>query len=266
MEPEFCRCRIQMRAYTFYPGREEFVSVNSRFAEWVCVVPESGAFRYQVEAADGAEEAGQASLGDVVFAAPRGRFERHVVRAPLVYHVLQWSFLSEAGEVREDAWRAGKWPVRDTARLMSSLWVLRPLLGRSDGRSARRRENLLEDVLHLCWEGREQPQVLDALMQEAARLLRERAGEPLAMSEIARSVGLGPVQFTRRFRAAIGQNPIEFLTQARLELAQRLLIETPASLNEIAARCGWSSGAYLSSVFEKRLQTTPGRFRKSHRV
>ena len=75
-----------------------------------------------------------------------------------------------------------------------------------------------------------------------------------------------PALFTRRFRAAHGVNPIAYLTAARLENAQRLLIETTLSLDEIAARCGWASGAYLSSVFNKQLLTTPGKFRGARRV
>lgn len=86
------------------------------------------------------------------------------------------------------------------------------------------------------------------------------------MSEVSRAVGLGAVQFTRRFRAAFGQNPIQFLTQVRIESAQRMLIETAEPLDEIAFCSGWSSGAYLSSLFKKKLGTTPGRFRKAHRV
>jgi transcriptional regulator GlxA family with amidase domain len=103
-------------------------------------------------------------------------------------------------------------------------------------------------------------------MREAAQLLRRRAGEVFSMREISAAFHLGPVQFTRRFYAAHGCNPIEFLTQVRLEKAQQLLIETTLSLDEIAFRCGWSSGAYLSHVFNKQLFTTPGKFRESHRV
>jgi AraC-like DNA-binding protein len=264
---------IRARGYTFYRRREEFVSTGKIFVGWACVAPESGRFRFEVEGGEGVQkfvESGEAGLGEMVFAAPERRFDRFVI-SPLTYHVLQWDWVDGSGRVVEGAWRAGKWSVGDTSRLRAAFAALRPLLGRADAWATRRREHLLEEVLHLAWQEKHETalevlETSDPLMQQAALLMREGARRALAMSEVSRAVGLGPVQFTRRFRAAFGHNPIEFLTQVRIENAQRMLIETDEPLDEIARRCGWSSGAYLSSVFEKNLGTTPGRFRKAHRV
>ena len=86
------------------------------------------------------------------------------------------------------------------------------------------------------------------------------------MSEVSAQLGLGPVQFTRRFRASYGQTPIEFLTDLRLGNAQKMLIETDWTLDKIARECGWASGFYLSKVFAQKVGSSPGRFRKLHRV
>ncbi len=266
MAIELWKSRIQFRTYTFYPARSEFISTNSIFAEWVCIAPQSGKFEYETEVATDEMETGEIEFGDLIFVRPRAIFNRHVTTAPLSYHVLQWSFVDEENQVYENLWRAGKWTVRDTTRLSSTLALLPPLLGRQDAWSVRRREHLLEELMHMAWESRQASPTPDPLMSEAARLMRERAGELLTMSEISGSVGLGPVQFTRRFRAAFGQNPVEYLTEVRLAHAQSMLIETPATLDEIAMKCGWASGAYLSFVFEKHFKMTPGRFRKRHRV
>ena len=51
------------------------------------------------------------------------------------------------------------------------------------------------------------------------------------------------MQFTRRFRAAHGCNPIEHLTQIRLEKARKLLVESSRTLDEIAA---WSGLVWLA--------------------
>ena len=260
---------VRLHAYTFFERRDEFISRDSRFVAWVLLAAEAGEFAYEVETEHGIEH-GQAGFGDLIFAAPRGLFWRHIVRPPLTYHVLQFPLVDAQGEVAENLWQAGKWPVRDTARLASTLAALRQLstvqVGRGDAWSARRRAHLLEELLHLAWETRIAPLNVDPAMQEAAHLLRERAGQTFSMREVSTAVGLGPVQFTRRFRAAFGQNPIEFLTEIRLANAQQFLIETSWTLDAIAARCGWASGAYLASVFTQRLHTTPGRFRRLHRV
>ena len=253
--------RIQLRAYTFYENRADFVSNDKGFAQWVLIAPQSGSFRFQVGL-----ERGEARAGALVLAAPREVFWRHTI-TPLTYHVLQWSFVDENGELTQTNWEGGKWPVRDEARLNSTLDILAKLRGRHDAWGRQRIENLLEDLLHLAHATRhEPPPVHDRAMREAARSLRERAPTAFSMADIAREAGLGPVQFTRRFRGVFGCNPIEFATQIRLENAQKMLVETDWTIDEIAARCGWASGAYLAGVFAKHLGTTPGNFRRLHRV
>jgi AraC family transcriptional regulator len=266
MEFNFWERTARLQSYTFYPARDEFISTNSRFREWTCIAPENGKFEYEVDIDEGQTQQGEAEFGDLIFARPLGLLYRHVTAAPLTYHVFQWYFDVEESLPQQELWRDGKWTVRDTARLSSTFGLLRLLQGRRDGWGMRRREHLFEDVLHLAWDGREAAPNPDPLMSETARLLRERAGEMLTMKEISSRVGLGPVQFTRRFKAVLGQNPIEYLTEVRLDNARKLLIETNDTLDEIAVACGWASGAYLSYVFEKHYQMTPGRFRKRHRV
>jgi len=184
---------------------------------------------------------------------------------PLTYHVLQFFWEHESGTSVRD-WRVGSHAVRDVTRLGSTLGLLREEASRFDGRSRQRTQCLLLDILHLVWEAGHPDTLLDEPMRRAALLLKQRATEPLSMRDISSALGLGPVQFTRRFRACHGCNPIEFLTRERLEKARRLLIETDLPLSEIAARCGYSSGFYLSHTWKKHIGSTPGGFRKLHRV
>ncbi len=259
MAHDFWEYELCLRSYTFYERRPQFVNTRSTFGEWVLIAVESGAFDY-----DTGSERGQATPGDLVFASPHVPLWRSATASPFSYHVLQWSF-ENAPEAA--AWLPGKWPVHNTTRLFEDYALLRPLYGRSDEYARRRVENLLEDILLLAWETRHAPpEVNDPTMRKAATLLRERAGEAFSMAEVSDAIGLKPVQFTRRFRKAHGTTPIEYLTKVRLENAQRLLIETDASLDEIATRCGWSSGYYLSDVFKKVFALAPGQFRRLHRV
>lgn len=254
-------CQIRLTSYTTYVGRREFISTHSLFREWVVIVPESGEFDFEVEG-----ESGTAGFGDMVFCNPRGRFWRHVTSNNLTYHVFNWSWLRD-GELDEGAWRAGKWTVRDTVRLRANFDLLRTLVDPRDGYQLRRRANVLEDLLLLAWEGAYAPQpVLDPVMREAARLIREKALGPLGMVEISESVSLSPVQFTRRFRKAHGVTPIVFLTQIRLEYARNMLLITDRTLDEIAEHCGWASGQYFSKVFSEEMGMPPGKFRQLHRV
>lgn len=225
------------------------------------VIPEAGEFDFEVDGG-----AGKVGFGDFVCASPKAHFWRHVTSAWLTYHVLTWSWTDGEAVTNVD-WRPGKWTIRDTARLRGNFEILRPLVGLRDAYSLRRAEQLLADILMLAWEAEQAPPpILDPLMREAARLLRERALGPLPMGNISGEIGLSPVQFTRRFRGAHGVTPIEYLTKVRLEHARTRLIMTEETLDCIAGQCGWASGQYLSKVFAVEVGMSPGRFRQLHRV
>lgn len=252
----------RLRTYTFYDRREQFVRTRSTFQEWVVIGVETGAFDY-----DTGKEQGHALPGDLIFCAPHQSLWRSATVTPFTYHVLQWSFVNESGQKNAEVWKSGKWHVRDVSRLMNDYVLLQQLYNQSDEFTRRRIENLLEDILMMAWATRSaSPEVQDPTMRKAIQLLRERAGEPFSMAEVSSEVGLSPVQFTRRFRAAQGVTPIEFLTRLRLEMARKFLIDSDNTLDEVARYCGWSSGYYLSSVFKKAFGMAPGKFRRIHRV
>jgi AraC-like DNA-binding protein len=262
----FWKAAIHLHFYTYYPPRLDFISHDSIFSSWVMIIPEKGTFEWRSNDAEGKEISGNAAFGDLVCVPPKIPLWRRVTSPSLEYHVFQWSFLHQAGK-KIDNFPRGNLSIRDTTRLLSTLEILKIIHGKTDDWSYRRQSHLLEEVLHLAWQTQvELKRVIDPEMNEAAKLLRKRAGDIFSMEEISRQFGLGQVQLTRRFRAAHGYNPIEFLTKMRLEIAQQLLIETNLPLDEIAFRCGWSSGAYLSHVFKKQMLITPGHFRNSQRI
>jgi len=262
----FWETTIHLHHCTYYPPRQDFISRDSIFSSWVMIIPEKGVFEWRLSDTAGKEIAGNAGFGDLVCAPPKAPFWRRVTSPSLEYHVFQWSFLNQTGKEIND-FPQGKLSIRDTIRLLSTLEILKKVHGKTDAWSHRRQSHLLEDVLHLAWQTLMEPKrIIDPEMNDAAELLRKRASGVFSMKEISTILGLGQVQFTRRFYSAHGCNPIEFLTQIRLEMAQQLLIETNLSLDEIAFRCGWSSGAYLSHVFKRQMLITPGHFRLSQRI
>lgn len=247
--------------HDYFEASQEFLYRESRFERWALIAPEAGQFRYEM-----ASESGEASVGDVICVAPGELFRRHVLSPTLSYHVLYWPTVPLQERLGIE-WAPGKWTAGDSVRLMSDFAILRRLHYRLDRFSVQRRETVAQDIVQLLWETRyELPPSADPLMAEAAQLLREKAATELSMKEVASRMGLGAVQFTRRFRAAHGATPIVFLTAHRLQMVQQLLIETDLTLDAIAARCGWSHGSYLSRVFTEHFGVAPGEFRKLRRL
>ena len=72
--------------------------------------------------------------------------------------------------------------------------------------------------------------------------------------------------FIRAFRDDTGMTPAEFVLQARLESARRLLEETALAPKIIAQRCGFGSPAALRRSFARSLGVSPVEYREKFRV
>lgn len=99
-------------------------------------------------------------------------------------------------------------------------------------------------------------------VRRAERLLAERIEEPPAMPALARELGVGYAGFRREFKRRTGVAPRQYLLRLRLERAQRLLGSTPAKLEEIAERLGFSSAFHLSAAFKARFGIAPAVWRR----
>lgn len=99
-------------------------------------------------------------------------------------------------------------------------------------------------------------------VRRAERLLAERAENPPDMPALARELGVGYAGFRREFKRRTGVAPGQYLLRLRLERAQRLLGSTPAKLEEIAERLGFSSAFHLSAAFKARFGVAPAVWRR----
>ncbi|MFF5051706.1 GlxA family transcriptional regulator [Micromonospora sp. NPDC000663] len=88
---------------------------------------------------------------------------------------------------------------------------------------------------------------------------------PLSVQEMAVQAVMSPRTFARRFRAATGVTPHAWLTSRRLARAEHLLADTDLSIEQIARRVGYASGAVLREVFIKSHGVPPRDFRRRSR-
>ncbi|HEY9126905.1 MAG TPA: helix-turn-helix transcriptional regulator, partial [Acidobacteriaceae bacterium] len=79
---------------------------------------------------------------------------------------------------------------------------------------------------------------------------------------LAHSCGYSRGHFLRMFQARTGVTPHEYHMQLRLQHAKSLLASSTESLIDIAAACGFSNQSHLTSVFRRRIGTTPSSFRR----
>ena len=86
--------------------------------------------------------------------------------------------------------------------------------------------------------------------------------QPISVDELAGLVQMDAYAFMRSFKRATLISPHRFVLHARVQLAQRLLMETSDPVIQIANRCGFCSQSHLGSVFRKTFGMSPKAFRQ----
>jgi transcriptional regulator GlxA family with amidase domain len=94
---------------------------------------------------------------------------------------------------------------------------------------------------------------------------RERLADGVSVDDLACRAAMSPRTLTRRFAAAVGLSPGEWLQQERLRLARRLLESTDHPLDTVARRAGYRSSTTMRAQFARRLRTSPRRYRETFR-
>ena len=91
---------------------------------------------------------------------------------------------------------------------------------------------------------------------------RARLDRPILLEELAGRAGLSVRTLARRFEAATGQSPGEWIVAERVGRARELLEEGAVSVDEAAAAVGLGVDA-LRRHFRARLGVSPSRYRAS---
>jgi AraC-like DNA-binding protein len=86
----------------------------------------------------------------------------------------------------------------------------------------------------------------------------------VSRAQVARECGLSVSHFNRAFRQSLGIAPHQWLLGLRLARAKEQLLNTRASLAEIASDCGFSDQSHFTRVFTKHEGNSPGNWRHRH--
>ena len=97
--------------------------------------------------------------------------------------------------------------------------------------------------------------------------VEEHLDAGLTLGQMAAAAHLSAYHFARRFKAATGLPPHQYVIMRRVEQARQLLQQDrDLSLAEIAASVGFSDQSQFTHHFKRLAGVTPGQFRRSARI
>ena len=88
--------------------------------------------------------------------------------------------------------------------------------------------------------------------------------EKIQISELSKLIHVCDDRLIRSFKEVIGETPVEYIVNIRVEHALKLLMEEDFSITEIAERSGFGSATYMTRVFKQKLGIPPGKCKPEH--
>jgi AraC-like DNA-binding protein len=105
--------------------------------------------------------------------------------------------------------------------------------------------------------------------QQLARvktILSKDACQADVIARAAQACNMSYSHFERCFKNSMGSSPRRLVTEARMDKARQLLLNTSSSILEIAGQCGYSEQCHFTRVFSRETGMSPGAWRRLFRM
>ena len=106
----------------------------------------------------------------------------------------------------------------------------------------------------------------DRHVGRAISLLHERPAVQWTIDELGRQVGLSRSALHERFTQLVGQPPMQYLTNWRMQRGAHLLREGNATVATIAQEVGYDSEAAFARAFKRAVGHPPAAWRRAQRL
>jgi len=102
----------------------------------------------------------------------------------------------------------------------------------------------------------------DPLVGRALMLLHRKPAAAWTLEALAAEVGASRSRLAESFTRFVGQPPMQYLTQWRLQLAARMLADGSAKVAAVAGEVGYQSEASFSRAFKRFVGVSPAQWRR----
>jgi len=101
----------------------------------------------------------------------------------------------------------------------------------------------------------------DPVVGTTMRMLHNNPEHPWTVAALAAKVGVSRAALARRFHDLVGDPPMTYLTNWRLDLAADMLLEQNATIGAVARQVGYASPFALSTAFKRVRGISPQQHR-----
>jgi len=105
----------------------------------------------------------------------------------------------------------------------------------------------------------------DPVVSRALKLMHDDPLHDWTVEELSRAAATSRSVLGDRFRQLLGQSPMHYLAEWRMQLAANLLVSTDLRLSAIAERAGYGSEAAFSRAFHRHVGRSPAQWRAEGR-
>lgn len=102
----------------------------------------------------------------------------------------------------------------------------------------------------------------DPTVGKALMLLHRRPAHSWTLERLAREVGLSRSRLAECFSDTVGEPPMQYLAQWRMQIAARLLADSTAKVATVARDVGYESEAAFSRAFKRLVGVPPAQWRR----
>ncbi len=102
----------------------------------------------------------------------------------------------------------------------------------------------------------------DAEIQQAQEWLFRNLAQGIQVEDLAAQICMSPRTFARRFKAATGDTPINYLHRLRINAAKHLLENDMKSVREVSRKVGYEDLTFFRRLFKRYTGSPPREYRE----
>lgn len=104
--------------------------------------------------------------------------------------------------------------------------------------------------------------IFDPQVGAALSAVHDSVSTPWTVESLAAAAGMSRSAFAIRFKELLGQTPLEYVTEWRMQKAMQLLQQRDKKLIDVARLVGYDSDAAFSKAFKRVVGSNPGEYLK----